>query len=70
MLRAIVRRKVKHLSGVEFELLGTIDFECPKLQLAIQDGGFGEDTYDVTELVGIECVDIIEDPKEGVQDAN
>ncbi len=67
MLRAIVRRKIKHLSGAEFEVLDTLDFQCTPLQLALQGGGLGADTYGVPELVGIECVDILEEPEDKVQ---
>jgi hypothetical protein len=70
MLRAIIRRKKRHMSGAEFELFHTIDFNCDALQLALQDGGFGQDTFDFTELVGIECVDHISERKDKVQDAN
>ena len=67
MLRAIIRRKIKHLSGAEFVLFNTIDFECPELQLAIQEGGLGEDTYEVPEVVGVECLDHISDMPSEVQ---
>lgn len=67
MLRAIIRRKIKHLSGAEFVLFNTVDFECPDLQLAIQAGGLGEDTYEVPEVVGIECLDRISELSKEVQ---
>jgi hypothetical protein len=70
MLRAIIRRKVRHTSGAEFELFRTIDFNCDALQLALQDGGFGEHTFDFTELVGIECVDHICERSDEVQNDN
>jgi hypothetical protein len=70
MLRAIIRRKIKHLSGAKFELFNTIDFESPDLQIAIQGGGLGEDTFEVPEVVGIECLDHISELSKEVQDDN
>jgi hypothetical protein len=34
----------------------TLDVELPELEEALRSGGFGEDSYEVTELVGVELL--------------
>lgn len=58
MLRFVVRRKQKDslVSGAEWETLETIDVDLPELERRLEQGGFGDSGYDVTELVGVEVL--------------
>lgn len=55
MIRAILRRKTKcQHSGMETDSLYSIVVECPELERALNQGGFGDGGYDMTSLVGVE----------------
>lgn len=60
MLRYIMRRKWRHGAGDWGESLYTIDGDAKSVETDLRRGGFGEEAYDHTELVGVE---ILEDPK-------
>ena len=57
MLRFILKQRVKNdISGVEFERLYTIDVDVPEVERALDSGGYGENGYDRTDLVGVEIL--------------
>jgi hypothetical protein len=60
MLRFILRQKSKEAGGSETVGYYTFPLDAPMLQAELSRGGYGEDGYTVTELVGVEVVD--EDP--------
>lgn len=61
MLRFILKSKVKNVSGAEYECIHTYEYKMPDLQAKLCAGGFGEDTYDITELLGVEIIDEADD---------
>lgn len=65
MIRFILKRKQRLVCGAEVEDLYHIDDSIFELEKALRDGGFGEDIYDINELVGVELLDdpSIEMPK-------
>lgn len=57
MLRFIVKRRTNDCySGAMFSNLQTIDVDVPALESALDRGGYGEQGYDLTELVGVEVL--------------
>jgi hypothetical protein len=57
MLRFILKRKVKCSSGGGYESLYTLDFENTELEDRLTGGGMSEDSFDITELVGVEILE-------------
>jgi len=57
MLRFIVKRKCKLVSGAEIESLHHIDDSVFELEKCLKAGGFSEDQYDFHELVGVEIIE-------------
>lgn len=57
MIRFIIKRKQKLISGAEVEDLHHIDDSVFELEKALRSGGFSEDQYDYHELVGVELVE-------------
>ena len=57
MIRAILKYKRKDQnSGAETEGIYTIDFDAPELEKELSSGGFSENGYDFTELIGVEVL--------------
>lgn len=56
MLRFIVRRKQKLISGAEVEDLHHIDDSIFELEKCLKSGWFSEAQYDFHELVGVEII--------------
>lgn len=58
MLIALLKRQLKlPPSGPASVTHETVAFQCPRLERLLRRGGHGEDSYDVTELAGIEVKD-------------
>lgn len=57
MLRFLIRRKSREVCGVERESHYTIDGDIKKLEEALTSGGFGEDLYEIHELIGVEVLE-------------
>lgn len=57
MIRFIVKRKQKLISGAEVEDLHHIDGSVFELEKALRSGGFSKNQYDFHELVGVELLD-------------
>jgi hypothetical protein len=57
MIRFIIKRKQKLISGAEVEDLYHIDDSVFELEKCLKDGGFSEDQYDFHELVGVEIIE-------------
>lgn len=57
MLRFIIRRRVKdQWSGLDDDGLETMDIDVPDLEHVLAGGGFGEHSYDVRTLAGVEVL--------------
>ena len=56
MLRFVIRRKYQHESGANGQLLQTIDAQVPELEALLTNGSLAAETYDITELVGVEIL--------------
>ena len=56
MIRFIVKRKQKLISGAKVEDLHHIDASVFELEKALRGGGFSEDQYDFYELIGVELL--------------
>lgn len=57
MLRFIIRRRWKdEWSGLEDDGLETVDIDVPELERILCAGGFGERSYDVRSLAGVEVL--------------
>ena len=57
MLRFILKTKFHDAySGVTHSSLQTIDVDVPSLESALDRGGYGEQGYDFTELIGVEIL--------------
>jgi len=56
MLRFILKNKQKLISGAEIERVFTIDNDLKRLEKELQSGGFGEDQYSFTRLIGVEVI--------------
>ena len=57
MLRAVLITKERDQhSGAETEQFRTVDFESPEIESAMKYGGFAENGYSVTQLVGVEIL--------------
>lgn len=55
MLRFILKRRKNDVySGAVFSEMYTLDVDAPDLETALNYGGYGEQGYDLTELVGVE----------------
>lgn len=66
MLRAILVRYFKDTaSGLEREHLFTVDFHNADIEGALRRGGFGEDSYDMAEVIGVEVRDDPADTEQG-----
>lgn len=57
MIRFILERKQKLECGAETERWYRIDGSIQLLEDALRSGGYGENTYDVSKLVGVELID-------------
>ena len=57
MVRFILKRKQKLISGATVEDLHHIDDSVFELEKCLKSGGFSEDQYDYHELVGVEIVE-------------
>jgi hypothetical protein len=57
MIRLIIKRKIldRH-SDLASESFETIDCECPELEAVLQRGGAGMNSYDYSQLVGVEVI--------------
>ena len=55
MVRFILKRKVCN-SVIECENFETIDCEIPELEEKLTQGGYGEQGFDVTNLIGYEVI--------------
>lgn len=68
MIRFILRRHGIAAGPRPWERLETLDLRAPELRALLCRGGFAEDTYDQTDLVGVEILpddgDKIVDPAE------
>jgi hypothetical protein len=53
MLRIILKRQIKE-GGLLSEGFETMDVDMPELEEKLKRGGFSENSYDYTTLVGIE----------------
>lgn len=57
MLRFILKNKWRDgASGAEGEDLRTIDIDVPDLQDALTVGGYGESSYEMAALIGVEVL--------------
>ena len=56
MIRFILKRSRKHDSGYVEADFFTIDNDLEALERVLTMGGYGENTYDATSLVGVEVV--------------
>lgn len=57
MLRFILKTSFRNgLNGQEGESFETLDIDVPQLQAALSKGGFSEDSYEATQLVGVEML--------------
>jgi len=55
MLRFILKNTYScELTGDSGEILKTIDIDLPLLEEELKKGGFGENGFDKTELIGVE----------------
>ena len=58
MLRFIIKCKERcGAIGLESTRHYTIDCDVPELEQALRKGGFGDDSYEINELVGVEVID-------------
>ena len=57
MIRFILKRKQKLVSGAEVESLHHIDDSVFQLEKCLKSGGFSEDQYDFHVLEGIEIIE-------------
>ena len=57
MIRFILKRKQRLVCGAEVEDLYHVDDSIFELEKALRGGGFGENQYDLHELVGVELLD-------------
>lgn len=62
MLRFILEKKFNHGSGCTGHKLFSIDGDLKALETALRSGGFGEDQYSITQLLGVEILDEKEAP--------
>ncbi len=56
MLRFMMVRKEKLLSGCEREVYYTIDGDINGLEQALTSGGSSEDQYETHQLLGVEVI--------------
>lgn len=57
MIRFITKTKFRDgYNGQEGEYLTTFDVDVPELQRVLTAGGFSENSYTATELVGVEVL--------------
>ena len=56
MLRYIIRYKFKQINGCEGSRIYTIDGKPDEVEHDLKGGGFGEDTYDFHEVIGVEII--------------
>ena len=58
MIRFILKRRTRSIvNGLETEKFLTQEIECPELEDALTCGGQGEDSYDITNLIGAEILE-------------
>lgn len=58
MLRFIIETKWKEtVSGAEGSGMHTIDHDFPELERELTKGGYGEGSYLVAELIGVEVLE-------------
>jgi hypothetical protein len=66
MLRALIRRDIRHINGAEFQQFETVDFDCAELEYRLHTrGGCGGDVYDISTLLGIETLEDARDAEAG-----
>lgn len=57
MLRFIIRRRWKdQWSGLDDDGFETVDIDVPELEQILCAGGFGEKSYDMRSLAGVEVL--------------
>lgn len=57
MLRFIIRRRYKdQWSGLEDDGFETVDIDVPELERILTSGGFGEHSWDIRSLAGVEVL--------------
>lgn len=56
MLRYILKRQLRTISGADTVSFYTIDGDTAAVERALASGGYGEDHHDLTDLVGIEVI--------------
>lgn len=60
MLRIIVRTEscygTIHVGGSPVSKFRTFDVELPEVEEALRSGGFSENSYEVTQIVGVELL--------------
>lgn len=57
MIRFILKRRIKdEWNGLYTEQIETFDLDLPLLEERMMRGGYGERSFDHTELLGIEVV--------------
>jgi len=60
MIRFLMARKERQISGGERIIYYTIDGDIAELEQALTSGGFSEDCYEIHDLIGAEVIDIDE----------
>lgn len=60
MIRFIFQRNTKLTCGAETVSHFTIDVDVPEIEEVLKHGGFGEDIYDYSKLIGVTLVEVKE----------
>lgn len=56
MLRFVIRRDTRTVGGATFSAIVTVDADLPKLESILSSGGYGEDSHEVCQLIGVEVL--------------
>lgn len=57
MIRFIIKKSFRYISGVEGTTLYTIDHDVKELENCLTKGGQGETEYERHELIGVEIIE-------------
>lgn len=66
MLRFIIKREIKDgYNGLVLSDFETLDLDVPSLESILTGGGFSENSYDRSSLVGVEVLALTQRPTNG-----